>query len=165
MTSNLAPVEPGDSLIVGRTEIQECPCILLRMIRETVPVPYGAFIIVQLRSLRVPVPGDIQRPVGIEVILIQLCPVAVEVIVGKIRGPVSQRGPAVVIVAVLIRVHDCLPEAVERDGLPCLYIYYLGCRQGLSGKGTGREQPCCQQCQYCFPVHAVICLRGSYTKG
>ena len=86
MFPNLVPVQTGYSFVIRGSEIHEKTLSGLQVIVEIPSVPYRSLIIIQFLTLRIPVAGDLQGLVSIEIVFIEDCPVFVEIAVGKIRS-------------------------------------------------------------------------------
>ncbi len=146
MPGYLLSVESDYSFIIGCTEINEGPPVFLDTIVKDIPVPDCTFIIIKIITLRIPVAGDHQSSACIEIIFIKDCPVRVEIPVHKIRGLFTMRSHPVTVVSVFIRVHDCLPQSVQRHCLPSVHIHDLRCGKVLSGiRDNGDRQQCCKK--------------------
>lgn len=111
LTEALA-VEPDDALVVDAVEMEEITFAGLGIGVETLAVPDRALIIVEVGRLSVPVTGDVETAVRVEIVLLErgeVCTVAVlcvAVVVGL---------QTVVEVSHLVRIDDSFPGAVKRD--------------------------------------------------
>src|SRR6185436_21090455 len=98
-----------------------------------------AFVPEELFVLGVPVPGDHERGTGIEVVFDQVGPVPGPAVEEISRGRVGRgiQGIApVVIGAVLVRIDDDVPFAVEGGAAACVHVLH----GGRGGRGSSRRQ-------------------------
>ena len=82
-------------------------------------VPYGSFIIIQLRTLCVPVSGNKQQFIRFKVVFLQLGLVGISLVLG-ITSVIGFQ--TVIVVAVFKRIYNCFPLPVEGCRLACADI-------------------------------------------
>ena len=134
-------VEPDDSLVIGRTEMEKLAFRWVEIGSETLAIPDGALIIVQFRALGVPVAGDIDALVRLEVIFLKTRRIVIILI---LRIKEIGRIEAVIIISVFERIDNRAPFSVERDGVARRKIgnqrFRHNGRSGQSAKSQGRGQ-------------------------
>ena len=146
--SKLATVHIDVGLVVRGPEMhKDAPTRWRRRVVELAPIPHGAFVVIEPVLLRVPVAGHHECRTRVEVVFDQLRPVSrfsiEEVAAGRIRHGIEWIAP-VVVVAVLVRIDDDVPLAVQSDALPRKYVLqtWIGIGQRCSACDDQSKNHC-----------------------